>query len=609
MKQIHISHIRDAIKYGNENNYVLFKEIRLPSNFKEATINPATAKMIDDCIQYSETIANQPPIYLPFNSFIEFQKIGDRLNYERLYFKSQRDLHRLVIAQLFMEDHRFIAAIEERLWTWCNSYSWELPAHVPLTPESIEKLGFEGDEVVALFSAETGFYFAEILSLLENQLNPLLVHRLEKEIERRNLKSYDKRNFAWEEAKMNWASVCAGSIGCTAIYRVKNDQKLAQIIHRVIGTMGAYLEGFDNNGITTEGLGYWHYGFSFYLYFSELLKERTCGKIDLMKWDDRLKRIAEFPLYAQFPNGDYINFSDAPSGKWYGEYSTFSKLQEIYDIQEYLYFDNIDTFQDHTSKWALLARNIFWFLHPKCYDPSAVKTGTYFFDDSQWLISREIDERNRFYAFAAKGGHNDEPHNHNDLGNFILHLNDETFFSDLGAPEYVKDFFMDKRYSFLHASSKGHSVPVINDQFQSAGRQFSGKVTMLDLEASKMRIDLRDAYAIEELLGFNRTFEWNPHELLVQITDEFRFLQGKNSVEEVFITHLPVVEIEKGIVLIKGEHCEVTLSFNADGICYIIEENYQNHFGIPSKVNRIRIIYTDIETSKQVHIKIQGMYP
>ncbi|MBU3113294.1 heparinase II/III family protein [Clostridium lacusfryxellense] len=51
--------------------------------------------------------------------------------------------------------------------------------------------------------------------------------------------------------------------------------------------------------------------------------------------------------------------------------------------------------------------------------------------DVQCTISRKKTEAG-IIAFAAKGGHNEEHHNHSDIGNFILNVNGDSLIADLG---------------------------------------------------------------------------------------------------------------------------------------------------------------------------------
>ncbi|WP_069998965.1 heparinase II/III domain-containing protein [Cellulosilyticum sp. I15G10I2] len=609
MRSISLFEIREALKYGDAHGYTLFPEIRTKDNIIKAQESPVTAHIIKDVIKDAEAIKQKPIIDLPFRRFIDFLQNGNRINYETLFFESKKELHTLVLAEVIERKDRFIEAIEERLWSWCNEYSWELPAHVPLTREDIAKAGVEADEDIALFAAETGFYFAEILSLLKDKLHPLLVYRIEKEIDRRIIDSYEKRTFRWEDWQMNWSSVCAGAIGCTAIYTVKDGPRLAKFLHRIIGSMDAYIEGFDKDGVTTEGLGYWQYGFSFYIYFAQLLKERTCGRVDLMYRDSKIKKIAELPRYLQFPNQETINFSDTPGDKWPGEYGILNYLTKTFEGESYIFPQENSISRDHTSKWALMVRNVFWSLDFVPSVSQSIKTGDYFFEESQWFISRTVDQKGRFCAFAVKGGHNDEPHNHNDLGHFILHCHGETIFCDLGAPEYVRDFFSKKRYEFLHASSKGHSVPVINNTYQIAGKEHRSYVVVeaAKHESAMMQLDLKEAYLSPQLDKYHRTFNWQAEGLVLNLIDTFKFTNEGNRVEEVFITHLDAAQVKPGQVKISGNQLDAYISFDPQATCEIIREKYRNHFSVEKEVDRIIIKY-HVGLEKCIDICIKVVY-
>ena len=100
------------------------------------------------------------------------------------------------------------------------------------------------------------------------------------------------------------------------------------------------------------------------------------------------------------------------------------------------------------------------------------------------------------YAFAIKGGHNKEEHNHNDIGSFIFADDSGQILADLGCMEYTKANFDPKtRYTLLQNSSLGHSVPIIDGKGQSEGSEFFGTVIKKDEEG--FVVELKDAYDVE----------------------------------------------------------------------------------------------------------------
>lgn len=605
MRAISISEIGEALKYGENQGYLLFPEIKNSKWKHKMLTHPITQKMVQDILELANKIKNEESPKLSFKLFIEYLETGNRNHYETVFFASKKELHSLVMAEIMKDDGCYIEAIEERLWQWCDMYTWELPAHVPLTKEAIKESGVGAEQVIALFAAESGFYFAEILDLIGDKLHELLVYRLEQELSKRIIKPYEENDYWWEESNMNWASVCSGAIGCTAIYQIKDSTELAQIIARVIKTMQSYFQGFDKDGVTTEGLSYWQYGFSFFMYFSQLLKERTCGKLDLFMLDDQIRKIAKLPIYLQFPNMQMINFSDTAGDIWYGEYGLLAKLQQLYGINEYQFSPQIQTFHEHTSKWALLSRNIFWTLGQDNFTSNKGYIGTEYFEESQWFISRSYNEQNKFVCFAAKGGNNQEPHNHNDLGHFIVHFDNHTLFCDLGAPEYTKNYFQAGRYEYLHASSKGHSVPIINECCQKEGKSARAIVTKAQRSnPAIIEMELTEAYQIESLKKFIRKYTWNSETLQLNIEDTFHFNKEVNSIEEVFMTHYPV-ELQKEKVIIHTPVCDVNLTCSKIYEAEINLLEYSNHFAEKCSVNQIKFKIKTVEKNQIILIHIQ----
>jgi hypothetical protein len=595
-------YLLEALKKSDIKGYELFPEIR--SNLKKNSIVNNMVEEIE-AFAYNSIQVTSPEI--TFSMWNEFQSSGNRLIFENAYFLRRKQLFSLVLSYLSEDDDKLIPVIEEKLWEWCELYSWELPAHFNMSKEAIKSGKSNPEHTVALFAAESAFFFAEILYIIGDKLHELLVLRLENEIKRRVITPYKEGAFWWEDAKMNWSSVCAGSVGAAAIYLIKDNEELALILERVIKSMDAFVGAFDEDGLITEGLDYWSYGFSFFVYFSELLKERTNGSISLLNENEKIKKIAQLPQILQFPSNAFVNFSDAASKKWTGDYGLFSRLEKVLNIKGYNYPEENNIFKDHTYRWAIMVRKLFWWSEDSISEKSEVKTGMFLFSESQWLVDRRETESNEFVAFAAKGGHNDEPHNHNDLGQFILHYHGHPIFIDIGAPEYLKQYFRNEtRYDSLAASSIGHSVPIINKKPQMYGRDRHTELLSCEEidEKTYFNLQIKEAYSCEELLSCERAFIWDYKNLQLILKDSFKFNKTDNEIQEVFISEIKPKQVESGVILIETDKCCTELIYNTKLECTIEKCSYNNHSGREAIIYRTIFTATKINEAQLIEFKI-----
>ena len=80
-----------------------------------------------------------------------------------------------------------------------------------------------------------------------------------------------------------------------ALLLVEDRERLAGMQIRVVSAMETFLSGYGDDGCCPEGYGYWNYGFGYFVYWAEMLREYTGGAIDLLHSTDKIRRIAEFP--------------------------------------------------------------------------------------------------------------------------------------------------------------------------------------------------------------------------------------------------------------------------------------------------------------------------
>jgi hypothetical protein len=246
---------------------------------------------------------------------------------------------------------------------------------------------------------------------------------------------------------------------------------------------------------------------------------------------------------------------------------------------------------DHCYRWAHVTRNLFW-TDPAVFGGPA-PTGAAVFDDLGWVVDRRALGAVPV-AFSAKGGHYGEPHNQNDLGHFILHVGGESLLADLGAGLYTREYFGPQRYEHIHNSSAGHSVPLIAGQPQQPGREFSATVLRCEVDPDGVlfELDLKHAYAVEQLRRLVRSFRWScaaaQGQARLVLTDTFAF-DAPLALEEVFISlHEPA--LAPGQVAWRGQRGAVALAYDADRLRASVEPiASRDHHDQPIVVYRLRL--------------------
>lgn len=460
----------------------------------------------------------------PISEREKFHKNGNRQDFEKLYFKRRDYLSAAAVLALF--DKKYIHEVERIILAVCDEYCWALPAHTT----GVE---VDGKKVLDLFVAETSFALAEICYVFKGEISPEVYGRVQREIKTRLLGNYVSNTYWWENCNMNWAAVCGGYAGGALLYMFP-DEFLAQKT-RILKTLKCYIDGFTEDGFCLEGPSYWQYGFMAYTVFADILYRFSGCKDDLF-WGCKVKNIASYGGNCILRGNTAVSFSDSQMD-FKAEYALQSYLYNRFsETVPYIGKDNL-CIGDANTKWINFYRVIIW----QSLDgaPMEEKNNVAYSPFANQLIVNESA-----YSFAFKGGNNDEPHNHNDLGSFIYSDKDGQVFCDLGSGRYTKDYFDDsKRYGIFCNSSLSHSVPLINGRGQVNGKEFTARLTY---ENDVCICDLSSAYNEDKLQDFWREVQLKENGVVLK--DSF---EGDVTVTERFVSLRRATEID-GALLFGG---------------------------------------------------------
>ncbi len=519
---------------------------------KRILANPNLEVMLEGLQARAKEFRSQPIVSLSFHNFRRYEEDGNRSGYENEYFAHRGMLETFALMAWIYEDEDYLHALEDIIWAICDEYSWPVTAH--MRSESL-MVYQEEHHNVDLFAAETGQAFAEILSLLGDKLHPTVVMRMRKRLEERIFGQLHQP-FGWKEVKTcNWAAVCAGSVGMAAMYEIKDEERLADIIMICLTSMDRFIGGYAEDGVCTEGISYWGYGFGYFMCFADLLRRRTGGKLDLFAIE-KVHLMATFIGKVFFPKGRSLSFSDGGS-RSRSDPSTISYLRTIYQDmpvpgEEAMVFK----YPTDTNYRFALALRKFVNMQTEPFVSTGGLDNCYIFPAAQWYLSTT---KNGEISIAAKAGHNSEAHNHNDVGSFQIFKNGEQILADIGAGAYDKAYFGANGYSIFCKGSQGHNVPIINGEFQKTGRKYTAEDCVL--EKNGLSYDFEKAYEEPTLEKLHRDLRFDEVSGIVTLADTFAFAERPTSVVERFVTEFEP-KIEDGSVLIDGNGQKMSLYYD-----------------------------------------------
>lgn len=515
--------------------------------------------------------------------FGEFERNGNRLRYETAYFGRRKQLTVFALAALLHRRPEEEKRLQEILWAVCGEECWALPAHV-------NRSRTDWRQTVDLFAAETAQTLAEIVAQLGEALPEELRQRISEEMERRVFTPFftSAKPYAdWEGCHHNWNAVCMGSIGLACLYQMQETpERLTACLKRIMESLPHYLEGFSEDGVCMEGIGYYTYGMSYYTAFAEQLERFTEGRVSLLS-DPRLRRIALFQQGMFLgTEGLTVSFSDGETKAGFRLGLTLFLAQHFNGVIVPELSHAADFRTDPCFRFLPLYRDILW--TRQAGDEAVISAPGRrhtVWEKAQWSIC----ESEQGCGMAAKGGCNAEPHNHNDVGSFLYEIHGEMMAVDLGAGEYTRDYFGSKRYEILCNSSLGHSVPLVDGEGQRAGGQYAASRFFADGNGTTV-IGMERAYEAKQLETLTRSITFSLSEGSLGVSDFWKVRQPL-IVTERLVTQCEVT-VETGYLRLRGKRASCVVTFSQAGqqkqpVPAVTQATHKNHEGEEERVSLI----------------------
>lgn len=472
---------------------------------------------------------------LPANVFLEFQRIGNRSNFEALRSARRNRLTHQVVAECVEQKGRFLEDILNGIWLTCEETYWGVPAHLGLQKAGTG-LPDAAEPSVDLFAAETAAQLAWIDNLLAPQLeklSPLLRPRIHAEVQRRVLEPcLSRTDWGWmgfQGGRVNNWNPWINSNWLACVLLIEADaQRRAQAVHKILRSLDRFLDAYHPDGGCDEGPSYWGRAGASLFDNLELLYSASNGVIDFYKMP-LVQEIGRYIYRAHIAGDYYVNFADAsarlhPAGPLI--YRFGKRIGDPVMQQHGAYVESLRQGQRRGSESigrdvaALFTENE---LRASTPQPALVQDA--WLPGIQVLFARQSAGSTKGLYMAVQGGHNAESHNHNDVGNFLVFLDGEPVLIDVGVETYSAKTFSSRRYDIWTMQSAFHNCPTVNGVMQSAGREFAARdvAARQNDRESLLSMDISAAYGKEARLSkWLRTVRLDRVQSEIEITDAYR---------------------------------------------------------------------------------------
>ena len=423
-----------------------------------------------------------PPLLA--SEYMAFYKDGSRTHYEEPFHDRRVNLRNLMIAECCENRGRFLSRIVDEAYLICDEFTWTVPAHnhhAHIYDGVRDCLPDPGHfQAVDLFGAETGallsllcYFFGEDF----DRMSPCIQRRIRQKVTSRILRPLLDGN------AMSWMGYGGHHINNWVPWLVSNCLPAAMLfgegfdrivlMQRLLSCLELFLDTYQPDGGCDEGPGYWNAAGACLFDCLELLREATGGAIQV--YDQPLiASIGAYMYQVHLFDRHFVNFADCapiPSVSaellWrYGERVGDPTLQQLglalFDPETQLEFTRFFPYRS--------------VLHVLAFGEMMARKGDYhpqrqsFLENLQVGVSRDPESG---LTAAWKGGHNDESHNHNDVGCFMVYRQKQPVVIDPGVEEYTAKTFGPERYTIWTMQSPFHNLPLIGGQAQQAGRDFA----------------------------------------------------------------------------------------------------------------------------------------
>lgn len=525
--------------------------------------------------------------HIEADRILTFFETGDRSAFLSLWAEKRSTLWVLLQAELITGEGRYLRQIINGIWNISEESSWVTPGHMDqFFGESI--LPDASDHYVDLMAARTGALLAWVSYFLKDELDaisPEINKRIHYEVKRRVHEPAMRFDHWWmsfgdgRQRINNW-NTYSNTNWLSSVLILENDPKRrAAAVYRILQSLDRFVNFYPDDGGCDEGPSYWMGAAGILLNGIELLNAATSNSFTGLYEEEIIRNMGTYLYKVYMGNRHIANFADShryaspAAGGMAFRYGLAIGNERMKRFGSYLWEDDVNHFTHGSMNFHRLFDLLY---HTKItkHPPEEVLLRDTWLPDTQLMTARSKPGSVTGFSIAAKGGHNDESHNHNDVGSFIAYMDGEPLLIDVGVGTYTKRYFGKDRYTVWMNRSEFHNLPTINGYEQSAGPHYRAKDVHYEKAEGwvNFALDIANAYPEETgLTSWNRTISFY-RSSSIEITDVYEFKTVPESNYQNLMTTREVSQLEPGLLLLRAENeKDAYLRFSPETLSLVVK--------------------------------------
>ena len=557
-------------------------------------------------------------------TYLDYVRTGSRKVMQDPYFNRQKVFEALVMGELMEGEGRFLDQIINGVWVYCQETWWGWSAHLSMQKAGPGLPDVE-DPVIDLGVAHMGSDLAWTYYFFKDEfdkVNPLISKRLAYEIKKKILEPYYNRTDFWwmglgdsrDHHVNNWNPWCNYNVlNCIVLIESDPEKKLAGI-KKVMRSTDQFINPYPEDGGCDEGPSYWGVAGGKLYDLLERLYQISNGHINIFD-KPLIHNMGRYIVDVYITDPYFYDYGDAHAKMktrpgtiyLYGKMTHDSVLMKFGSFLAQRYGWKGTAL---TGKIETTLRNLQ--LMPELEVTPAVEPliSSFWLPQTEIMGGRDRQGSTKGFYFAAKGGHNAQSHNHNDVGSFILYYNGKPVLVDAGTGTYTAKTFSKHRYEIWRMQSQYHNLPLINGQGQHEGGKYKASGCQFKATSKKVYFSLDIAGAYPEGAGVTHWYR----EYLLQrgrsftITDIYTLQDVKDTSALHFLAACKVKPGKPGKIILSGAGFSLGLSYDPDTFNLKIEEIDIRDPAIreewPEGLRRIRLIYKKMHPEGQSKVVV-----